>query len=157
MNLADFQRMFAYDAWANREVIACFRKSGTGPNSIKYMAHILAAGELWLDRLNGSNQKVAVWPEPDINQCESQASRLDARWQEFLENTGERGLAKVINYKNSKGENWASRTDDVLLHVIMHGAYHRGQIASDTRAAGFNPVLTDFIHAVRQNYLEIGA
>jgi uncharacterized damage-inducible protein DinB len=35
----------------------------------------------------------------------------------------------------------------------MHSAYHRGQIAADMRAAGFEPVYTDFIHAVRQGYI----
>jgi uncharacterized damage-inducible protein DinB len=37
----------------------------------------------------------------------------------------------------------------VLLHVVSHGAYHRGQIASDLRNSGGEPVLTDFIHWVR--------
>jgi len=157
MDLADFERMFAYDAWANREVLASFRKNGAGPKSLGYMAHVLAAGQLWLDRLNGNDQKVAVWPEPDIAQCELRAADLAARWQEFLEQNGQRGLSRTITYKNSKGENWSSRVDDVLMHVVMHSAYHRGQIASDTRAAGCSPVLTDFIHAVRQNYLEKSA
>jgi len=34
MNLADFQRLFTYDDWANREVLASFRKSGSGPKSL---------------------------------------------------------------------------------------------------------------------------
>lgn len=157
MNLADFQRMFAYDTWANHEVVASFRKSGSGPKSIKYLAHVLAAGQLWLDRLNGNDQKVAVWPDPDLGQCEAQAAELGAGWQAFLESVGERGLTRIISYTNSKGEPWSSRVDDVLMHVLMHGAYHRGQIASDTRAAGFTPAYTDFIHAVRQNYLEMSA
>ena len=32
------------------------------------------------------------------------------------------------------------------MHVIMHSAYHRGQIAADVRAAGLTPAYTDFIH-----------
>ena len=157
MNLSDFQRMFTYNDWANREVLASFRKNGTGAKSVRYMAHVLAAEQLWLDRLDGHDQKVAVWPEPDINFCETLAAELAGSWQNFLGRTGEQGLSRTITYKNSKGENWASRVDDVLMHVIMHAAYHRGQIASDMRAAGLTPVLTDFIHAVRQNYLEKSA
>ena len=44
--------------------------------------------------------------------------------------------------------------DDVLLHVIMHSAYHRGQVATDMRAAAFTPAYTDFIHAISQGFLE---
>jgi uncharacterized damage-inducible protein DinB len=40
--------------------------------------------------------------------------------------------------------------DDVLTHVILHSAYHRGQIASAVRAGGETPAYTDLIHAVRQ-------
>jgi uncharacterized damage-inducible protein DinB len=40
------------------------------------------------------------------------------------------------------------------MQVIMHSAYHRGQIASDMRAAGFTPAYTDFIHAIRQGFVE---
>jgi uncharacterized damage-inducible protein DinB len=36
----------------------------------------------------------------------------------------------------------------------MHSAYHRGQVALEMRAAGHQPAYTDFIHAVRQGFLE---
>jgi uncharacterized damage-inducible protein DinB len=36
----------------------------------------------------------------------------------------------------------------------MHSSYHRGQIAADMRAAGVTPAFTDFIHAVRQGFVE---
>jgi uncharacterized damage-inducible protein DinB len=38
--------------------------------------------------------------------------------------------------------------------VLFHSAYHRGQIASQMRAAGFTPAYTDFIHAVREGFIE---
>jgi uncharacterized damage-inducible protein DinB len=40
------------------------------------------------------------------------------------------------------------------MHVIMHSAYHRGQIAAEVRAAGLTPAYTDFIQSVRQGSLE---
>ena len=42
---------------------------------------------------------------------------------------------------------------DVLTHVVTDSAYHRGQVASELRAGGFEPAYTDFIHAVRQGLL----
>ena len=39
-------------------------------------------------------------------------------------------------------------------HVVIHSAYHRGQIASDVRASGGVPAYTDYIHAVRQGLIE---
>ena len=62
-----------------------------------------------------------------------------------------------IAYTNTKGERYSSRIVDVLTHVIMHSAYHRGQIASDIRADGGEPAYTDFIHAVRQRFITLRA
>lgn len=36
----------------------------------------------------------------------------------------------------------------------MHSTYHRGQIAAAMRKAGATPAYTDFIHAVRQGFVE---
>jgi uncharacterized damage-inducible protein DinB len=47
-----------------------------------------------------------------------------------------------------------SAVQDVLTHVVLHSAYHRGQIASLMRAGGAVPAYTDFIHAVRQGFVE---
>jgi uncharacterized damage-inducible protein DinB len=44
--------------------------------------------------------------------------------------------------------------EEILTHVVIHSAYHRGQIASDVRAAGGVPAYTDYIHAVRQGLIE---
>lgn len=63
-------------------------------------------------------------------------------------------MPRSLTYKNTKGESWTNQTEDILMHVIVHSAYHRGQIAADVRAAGFTPAYTDFIHAVRQGLVE---
>src|ERR1700727_2149083 len=45
VNLADYlRRQFAYDEWANREVLAAIRATGSGNDrSLQLMSHILAA------------------------------------------------------------------------------------------------------------------
>ena len=57
-------------------------------------------------------------------------------------------------YTNSRGEAWTSTVEEILTHVVIHSAYHRGQIASDVRASGGVPAYTDYIHAVRQRLTE---
>jgi len=149
------RRLFSYDAWANREVLAAMRNAGdASARSIKLMAHIFAAERLWLERLKQEKQSLAVWPELTLAQCETQAADLAHLWKQYLQSEDEAGLARTIAYKNSKGEAWNNRKDDILLHVVMHSAYHRGQIAADMRAAGFTPAYTDFIHGVRQGLVE---
>ncbi len=118
------------------------------------MSHILAAERVWLDRLKHHPQSVAVWPEPDLAQCEAEAAKLGQLWFEFLDLITAGDVAQNISYTNSKGEVWTSTIVDVLTHVVMHSAYHRGQIASHMRASGQTPAYTDFIHGVRQDLVK---
>ena len=153
MHVAEYlRRQFVYDAWANREVLNAIRTAG-GENtrSLQLMAHILAAERVWLERLKQQTQSVPVWPEPDLLECVAESEKLASLWMEYL--NGMTDLAQVISYKNSKGEAWTSSIGDVLTHVIMHSAYHRGQIASHMRETGQTPAYTDFIHAVRQSFV----
>jgi uncharacterized damage-inducible protein DinB len=153
--LEHLRRLFRYDDWANREVMAGLQASGSPPlRSIKLLSHIFSAERLWLERLQQQNPSIAVWPGLTLEQCASQAADLAALWNDYLSALTEAGLAAPITYKNSKGESWTSRVEDILLHVVTHSAHHRGQIATDMRAAGFTPAYTDFIHAVRQGFVE---
>ncbi len=153
--VAHYTRLFAYDAWANQEVLANLRTAPTPPaRALKYIAHILAAERLWLERLEQREEKLPVWPEFTVEECLKQAAELAALWKNYLAANSEADLAQSIRYKNSKGEGWSSRKDDVLMHVITHSAYHRGQIAADMRAAGLTPAYTDFIHSVRQGFIK---
>jgi uncharacterized damage-inducible protein DinB len=57
--------------------------------------------------------------------------------------------ARRVTYRNSAGREFASPVEDILLHVALHGAYHRGQIAAALRGAGAVPEPTDFIAFAR--------
>ena len=154
LNLTDnLRRQFAYDAWANREVLKAIRKNADeNARSLQLMSHILAAEQVWLDRLLGVPQSVAVWPDADLARCDAESAKLERSWNEFLNST--RDLGQTISYKNSKGEPWTSSILDVLTHVVTHSAHHRGQIASHMRAKGQTPAYTDFIHGARQRLFQ---
>src|SRR5690349_7515819 len=149
------RQQFAYDAWANQEVLATIRASG-GENtrSLQLMSHILAAERVWLERLKQVPQSVPVWPKPNMAQCEAEAAELGGLWLEFLDLITAGDVSQSVSYKNSKGEEWTSTIVDILTHVLLHSAYHRGQIATHMCALGQTPAYTDFIHSVRQGLVK---
>jgi len=161
MNVKDFQRMFTYDAWANREVVAAIKMEPAESvlaDTIGRVAHILAAQKLWLERILTQPQSTPVWPDATIEDCAKLTEEMSSAWGNFLERLENHfapgSLSDTVEYRNSKGEPWSSRVEDILMHVLFHSAYHRGQIALQIRAAGFTPASTDFIHAVRQGLID---
>ena len=153
--LEHLRRQFAYDAWANREVLIALSASprpSARPEQL--LAHILSAERLWLERIRKQPQSLPVWPDFTLDQCQAQIADLALLWREFLDQLSPAGLSEKIIYKNSKGEPWTSTVEDILTHVVLHSAYHRGQIAGQVRAGGEQPAYTDFIHAARQGLIE---
>ncbi len=155
MHAKDFLRMFAYDDWANRECLAALRAANPpSADTINRMAHILSAQKLWLERILKQPRSMPVWPSSTIDDCAALADEISVAWQSYLARVANPfapgSLDDQVEYRNSKGEPWRSRVEDILMHVLFHSAYHRGQIALQMRAAGVQPAYTDFIHAVRQ-------
>jgi uncharacterized damage-inducible protein DinB len=147
--------LFSYDDWANREVLTSLETLGSPPGrSVKFLAHIISAERLWLERLLTQKQTDPVWPLFTLKDCKAGIDQLPRLWKNYLTSLGEAGLSDSCTYKNTKGDTFTSKKQDILLHVVMHSAYHRGQIAADVRAAGFTPAYTDYIHAVRQGLVE---
>ncbi len=160
MDLLDyFRRQFAYDVWANQEVLAAIEANQAGlVRSIELFAHILSAERLWLERIRQQPPSLApslaVWPESNLEQCEAQATEMNRLWREYFDELSVADLPQPVPYKNSKGETYTSTVEDILTHILLHSAYHRGQIASHMRANGKTPAYTDFIHGVRQGLIK---
>jgi len=146
-----YLRQFVYDGWANAKEVDSLGALDTTPAAaLKLLGHILGAQQIWLERLTGESARPAVWPSWDVAQCREVLSGLRERWASFIRDAD---LDRQITYTNSAGEAFESTVSDILSHVLYHGAYHRGQIATRMRDGGETPVYTDFIHATRSGAL----
>lgn len=142
--------LLRYDVWANGETLRSLRQGTPPARSLRWMGHIIAAEFLWLARMQARPATLPVWPNLSLEECETRLSELSSRLVEALPAIEAGALSRSVSYTNSKGEAWTSTVEEILIHVVLHSAYHRGQIASDLRAAGQEPPYTDYIHAVRQ-------
>ena len=147
-------RLLRYDAWANAETLGSLRGADAPPKAVRWMGHIAGSGALWLARLRQEPAGMAVWPDLDLEACAAGIERLADRWPRYLESLAAPDLEESVGYRNSLGEYWTSTVGDILTHVAMHGAYHRAQIAAAVREGGREPAYTDFIHAVRQGFVQ---
>jgi uncharacterized damage-inducible protein DinB len=149
-----FLQMFNYDQWANRESLTALHKANPPlEKAVRLLAHTLSSQKVWLERLQRVPQSAAVWPSSTLQDCSALADEMRLSWNRYLTELTTDGLEQQVDYRNSKGESWSSRVEDILTHVLMHSAYHRGQIALEMRAAGQQPAYTDFIHGVRQGLI----
>jgi uncharacterized damage-inducible protein DinB len=145
------RKLYEYDHWANREVARALQAAPhPSARSVRLMGHVVGTEWTWRSRILPESKKMAVWPQLTVEQILQEVEGLRTAWAGDLGKLTSTGLSASAAYTNSKGEHFSSQLGDILMHVVMHSAYHRGQIATDMRASGLEPVYTDFIHAVRQ-------
>ena len=149
-HLGYFLRMLGHQAWADRRALAAIEQAnGQVDTALKLLGHILGAEHVWLRRLTASPAAVAVWPDLSLAQCRELAGANELGFREFLFGLDPAGLRRVVAYRNSAGEDLMTEVGDILSHVFLHGAYHRGQVAQLLRLAEQEPAPTDYIAFVR--------
>lgn len=143
-----YTRLFEYNLWVNNKFSETLRVNPFDNQKIlKLASHIANAQIIWLSRLKKEEATVDVWEEHDMKKA---LELLDSSSQEWLDYIYSKGnLEESVNYKNSKGNEYESRVEDILMQVVNHGTHHRGQIASLLRAEDIDPPASDFIFYAR--------
>ena len=144
------RKAFEYDAWANDVTLSSVRDQGdAGDYPRRLFSHVVAAEKIWLARLRTEPVTVDVWPAWTIEQMTSHVRQLPEAWQAFLSENID-ALDALCAYTNSAGVEYRTSKADILMHVVAHSAYHRGQIALELRKVGLQPATTDFIAYTRR-------
>lgn len=143
-------QLFRHLAWANDRVRDALRNSpGTEPRALSGFAHIIAAEHHWLARIRGEQPTMPVWPSLTLEECALHSAAHVAAFTRILDEASPNDLQGRIAYVNSAGRAFTSTLEDILLHVALHGTYHRGQVAIFMRDSGGTPAPTDYIAFAR--------
>lgn len=137
------RRRFRHHAWAGSTLLGVIADR-PAPGALRPFAHALAADRVWHHRLErSSTDGVEIWPDLDAADCRALLEETTADWRSYL--NGDLDLDATVTYQNSRGEPFESAVRDVLDHVLLHAAHHRGQANAALRAAGATPRALDFI------------
>jgi uncharacterized damage-inducible protein DinB len=154
MDSTTLEHLIDYEHWAAAATARSLSASSTPAVALSRFAHLAGTHALWLARVAGIPAPIAVWPELSVIAALGVIRDSAAAWRAYIAQP-ER-LDRRVEYVNSKGESWSNTVREILTQVFLHSAYHRGQIASDLRAAGLEPPYTDYIQAVRARELPRG-
>jgi uncharacterized damage-inducible protein DinB len=143
------EKLYEHNWWAHDEIVAELRRQAPDAETLRLVAHVVAAEHLWLSRIDGVPARVAVWPTMTVDEIVTLETENRARFRALLVRPDDTRLRRVP-YRNSAGNDFENDVEEILTHVAMHGHYHRGQIARAMRATGREPVYTDYIGFVRK-------
>lgn len=154
--LDSLRQFFEYDYWANQETLRSVASlEATRDRALKIAGHIVGAQRVWLGRLESPGaDPPAPWPLMNLEEARAAVDEMHQRWNGFLGNLAPERLDEDLVHRNTKGAEFRVPVRDVLMQLVMHGAYHRGQIAAAVRDAGGTPSTTDYIAWVRRQRMK---
>ncbi len=148
--------LYEYDNYQNREVLTMLRELQERDTKARdVFAHILQTKKIWLWRMEGKDYKsLNIWPELTWEECGKLLEENHKDWAAFIGRLRDDDLLQNVVFQDSEGVEYHMPVRDILTHVLIHGGYHRGQIAQTVRSVGGEPVNTDYIRYARKLEVE---
>lgn len=138
-----FKDIFDYHNHFNQKLVAVLSEHADKliERSTHLFSHLINAHQIW-------NSRILLTKSIALNQLHSfeECKSIDAsNYSDTLKILGDYDLNEVIQYKNSKGNEFQSSIQQILFHISNHSTHHKGQIISDLRQNGIEPIVTDYI------------
>ena len=154
-----------YNCWANKKMVTFVAEAGdevvnlnkisSFPSINKTIFHIWDAESIWLDRLKGNpgNSKPGNSFKGSFKDACANFLETSFELQQFVAAIGELNVRHQIEYKSINGKPNSSTFQEVITHIVNHGTFHRGQLITMLRCAGFtNLDSTDLITYYREKH-----
>jgi uncharacterized damage-inducible protein DinB len=137
---AHFQQFAAYNRWANarlyeaalalddadyRRDVGAFFKSMNGT-----LNHLLLTDRIWLKRLTGKGEhpdRLDAILFEDRKPLAMARADEDERLLGYVGSLEEAEFDSVVEYSNTRGQQFAHKRRDILSHLFNHQTHHRGQ------------------------------
>ncbi|MDX8454447.1 DinB family protein [Mesorhizobium sp. VK9D] len=129
--------LFAYQAWANNELVEKLAGMGPSPDAgdrhaaIRLMNHLHVVSRIFAAHLKGvahgyASDNTEETPEPAG--LRAALAEADGWYLDYLETVSEQELAEPVAFTFTDGDKGCMTRQEMLTHVVLHGSYHRGEI-----------------------------
>lgn len=140
-----FKDLFQYNNRFNQEIISALTENPgkVTAKCIKLLSHILNVHQIWNSRIAPGQIPYGSWEIHPIQEFDALERK---NFEHSIQILDKFELTQAIQYSNNKGQIFNNSLHDILFQVINHSTYHRGQIATEFRQIGLEPILTDYIY-----------
>jgi uncharacterized damage-inducible protein DinB len=158
MSPSTLKSLFAYKAWANAELFQALAGVSVElypmelHTALRTMNHIHVVDRIFCAHLLGrphGYQATNTAETPSLPDLQAAVAATDAWYLHYVESASSRQLAEVVDFSFTDGDAGCMRREEILLHLITHGSYHRGAVGQVIKGISVTPpreLLTRFLH-----------
>lgn len=159
VSLAVLNELFDYNYWArDRQLKVCaglteeqfLRPLGNSFPSVRdTLTHLVAVEWLWLERWRGRAPRTLLAPEefPTLAALSERWQTVEREMREYMAGLSEEALERPVTCVSTRGQTWSYTLWRMMLHLLQHQSYHRGQVTALLRQLGVQPPKVDFLDA----------
>ncbi|MFH5181643.1 DinB family protein [Paenibacillus sp. TAB 01] len=155
------EEMYHYHVWANQTLINKLKELPRGvyeqqvqsvfPTVAKVMAHIYFVDLCWFEILSGREMRDALEASralteevesKSLEELEQLYVQLAAQYRAFL--SAQNDLERVIVIDNPYAGVRPTRLSEMLLQIVNHATYHRGNVTAMLHQMGHASVMTEY-------------
>jgi uncharacterized damage-inducible protein DinB len=150
--------LFTYKVWANDQLFVELAKvdATTQPearhSTIRLLNHIYVVDQIFAAHLSGAVQSFTATnttETPTLDALRDGVMMLDAWYLDYVVDLSPERLAEKISFTFTDGDRGLMTREEMLTHISLHGAYHRGGAGRIMNVAGTPPprdLYTRFLH-----------
>ena len=157
MSTTTLKSLFGYKAWANSELFALLatlpdRHGEQLHTCIRTLNHIYVVDRLFRARLGDEPSPfdaTNTMDTPPLEQLRRDVAATDAWYQSYVAGISDAELASVLEFTFTDGDAGRMSREEILLHVLTHGGYHRGNVGQVLKSISIAPprdLYTKFLH-----------
>jgi len=150
--------LFAQKSWANNELYNRLATVIEPPHAEVVLAatrmlnHIYVVDKIFQAHLQGQPHGYTATntdATPDLGQLQFEVAETDAWFEQYVAGLDASQLAERVVFRFTDGDTGTMSREEILGHVITHGAYHRGNVGQMLKSISVPPprdLLTKFLH-----------
>jgi uncharacterized damage-inducible protein DinB len=145
-------------SWADAELHAATASIGASAeayekhNAIRLLNHIHVVDKIFLANLRGQKHTFTATntvETPSLDELSWSSQETDAELLKLASEFSEAQLEEMMEFTFVDGDKGKMSRSEMLMHVVTHGAYHRGavgKILSQQSVAAPRDLYTKFLH-----------
>ena len=152
------QSLFAQKSWSNNEL---FNALATVPaeqhadaihTATRTLNHIYVVDRIFRAHLLGDAHGFTATnteTTPELGELQFEVAETDAWFEDYMRGTADAALSKSIKFQFTDGDAGTMTKAEMLLHVVTHGSYHRGNVGQILKSISVAPprdLYTKFLH-----------
>lgn len=157
MSTATLRTLFGHKAWANTELFDLLAElpqqhAEALHTCIRTLNHIFVVDRLFQARLRGEAspyEATNTKGTPSLEQLRRDVAATDAWYQGYVAGVTDAELSSVVDFTFTDGDSGRMSREEILLHVLTHGGYHRGNVGQVLKSLSIAPprdLYTKFLH-----------